>query len=71
MELRQRSRLYKDLHASAQTQYQMERRLFLNVVISKSTAVLQLLASEDQALLVWGYAFLILNLGLDIVNCVR
>jgi hypothetical protein len=30
---------------------------------------LQLLASKDEALLVWGDALLVLDLGLDFVNC--
>ena len=46
----------------------MERRLFLDVVIGQSSAILQLLAGEYQALLVWWDAFLVLDLGLDIVD---
>ena len=45
----------------------MKGRFLLDVVIRKGTAVLQLLASEDQALLVGRDAFLVLNLSLDIV----
>jgi hypothetical protein len=45
-------RLYKDLHAAAQTQHQVQRGLLLNVVVRQGAAVLQLLAREDQALLV-------------------
>jgi hypothetical protein len=40
----------------------------LNVVIAQCTSILELLAGKDQALLVWWNAFLVLNLGLDIVN---
>jgi hypothetical protein len=43
----------------------------LNVVVRKSAAILQLLASEDQALLVRRDALLVLDLGLDIVDRVR
>ena len=39
----------------------MESRLFLNVVVRKSSAILKLLASEDKSLLVWGNSFLVLN----------
>ncbi len=46
----------------------MESRLLLDVVVRKSSAVFELLASEDEALLIWGDAFLVLNLGLDILN---
>ena len=46
----------------------MESRLLLNIVIRESATVLELLAGEDQALLVGGDALLVLNLGLDVVN---
>merc|ERR1719403_636184 len=49
----------------------MEGRLLLDVVVRKSSSVLQLLASEDQPLLIWGNAFLVLDLGLDVLNAVR
>ena len=39
----------------------MEGGLLLDVVVAKSATILQLLAGEDQPLLVWGNAFLILN----------
>jgi len=43
-------------------------RLFLNVVVRKCSSVLQLLSGEYETLLVGRNAFLVLNLGLDIVN---
>jgi hypothetical protein len=46
----------------------MEGGLLLDVVVGESAAILKLLASEDQALLVWGNAFLVLDLGLDVVD---
>ena len=46
----------------------VEGGLFLNVIISKSTAILKLLASKDEALLVRRDALLVLDLLLDIVN---
>ena len=46
----------------------VEGGLFLNVVVSKSTAILKLLASKDEALLVRRDALLVLDLLLDIVN---
>merc|ERR1719350_871590 len=46
----------------------MEGRLLLNVIIAKSAAVLELLSSEDQPLLVWGDSLLILDLGLDVLD---
>ena len=49
----------------------MEGRLLLDVVIGESAAILKLLASENQALLVRRDALLILDLALDIVDGVR
>merc|ERR1712018_426836 len=63
--------LDEDLHASSQSEHEMEGALLLDVVVGESPSVLQLLASEDQSLLVWGNAFLILDLGLDVLNGVR
>merc|ERR1711966_185492 len=60
--------LDEDLHATTKTQDQVESRFFLNVVIGQGASVLQLLTCEDQALLIWWNAFLILNLGFHIVN---
>merc|ERR1711870_17122 len=49
----------------------MESALLLDVVVREGPAVLQLLSSKDQPLLVWGDALLVLDLGLDILNGVR
>ncbi len=46
----------------------MEGALFLDIVIRKSSAIFQLLSGEDQPLLIWGNALLILDLGLDILD---
>jgi len=46
----------------------VESGFLLDVVVGESTAILKLLASEDQALLVWGNALLVLDLRLDIVD---
>jgi hypothetical protein len=40
----------------------------LDVVVAQSAAILELLAGEDQALLVRGDALLVLDLGLDVVD---
>merc|ERR1712033_76665 len=60
--------LDEDLHTSSQSKNQMQGALLLNVVVRKSSSVLKLLSSEDQSLLVWGNAFLVLDLGLHILN---
>jgi len=63
--------LHKDLHTAAQTEDEVKSGLFLDVIVGKGPAILELLASEDQALLVWRDTFLILDLGLDVVDGVR
>ena len=59
------------LVAAAQAQHQVERRLLLDVVVRQGAPVLQLLAREDQTLLVGRDALLVLDLGLDVLNRVR
>jgi len=46
----------------------MESRLLLNIVVAEGSSVFQLLSSEDKSLLIGWDSFLILNLGLDILN---
>merc|ERR1712126_391309 len=60
--------LDKDLHTSTQSEHKMESTFLLDIVVRKSSSVLKLLSSEDQSLLVWGNAFLVLDLGLHILN---
>ena len=57
-----------DLHAATQTKDQVESGFLLNVVIREGTAVLELLPSKDQALLVRRNSFLVLDLGLDVID---
>merc|ERR1712180_434484 len=49
----------------------MESGLLLDVVVGESPSILELLSSKDQPLLVWGNAFLVLDLSLDVLNAVR
>ena len=49
----------------------MESGLLLDVVITEGATILELLASEDKALLIGRDALLILDFGLDVVNGVR
>ena len=63
--------LHEDLHATAQAQHQVQRRLLLDVVIRKRAAVLELLTRKNQTLLVWRDALLVLDLSLDVVDGVR
>ena len=65
-----RERLDKDLHSTTKPQNQVKGRLLLDVVVRKSASVLKLLSSEDESLLVWWDALLVLNLGLDVFDSV-
>lgn len=60
--------LDEDLHTTAKAQHQVEGGLLLDVVIGQGAAVFELLSSEDKTLLVWWDAFLVLDLGLHIVD---
>ena len=62
---------HKDLHSTAQPEHQMQGALLLNVVVGQGAAVLELFPGKDQSLLVRWNSFLILDLGLNIVNSVR
>jgi hypothetical protein len=66
-----RERLDEDLHSSTKTKDKVKRRLLLDVVVRKSTSVLELLSGENQTLLIRGDALLVLDLRLDIVDGVR
>merc|ERR1712225_57122 len=52
------------LTATTQAEHEVQSGLLLDVVILEGTAILELLASEDEALLVRGDAPLVLDLGL-------
>ena len=46
----------------------MKSGLLLDVVIGKGTAILKLLSSKDQPLLIWRDTLFVLNLSLNVVN---
>jgi len=46
----------------------MEGRFLLDVIILESSAVLELLTGEDKSLLIWGNSFLVLDLGLHVLD---
>ena len=61
--------LDKDLHGTApESEDQVNGRLFLNIVVSEGSAVFQLLATENQTLLINGDALLVLDLGFHAFN---
>ena len=49
----------------------MKGGLLLDIVVGQSTSILKLLSGENETLLVGRNTFLVLNLGLDIVDRVR
>ena len=64
------SKRWLDLDATDTTatksEHQVEGGLLLNIVVRKSAAILELLAGEDQTLLIGRNTFLVLDLGPDI-----
>eukprot|EP00601_Ochromonadales_sp_CCMP2298_P002221 CAMPEP_0173177652 /NCGR_PEP_ID=MMETSP1141-20130122/5106_1 /TAXON_ID=483371 /ORGANISM="non described non described, Strain CCMP2298" /LENGTH=102 /DNA_ID=CAMNT_0014100069 /DNA_START=137 /DNA_END=445 /DNA_ORIENTATION=+ len=58
-------------HTATEAEDQVEGGLLLDVVVGKGAAILELLAREDQTLLVRRDALLVLDLLLDIINRVR
>jgi hypothetical protein len=58
------------LHTTTEAEDEMKGRLLLDVVVRQGAAILELLAGENQSLLVRRDALLILNLGLDIVDSI-
>ena len=51
--------LFALLATTTQAEHEVKGRLLLDVVVRKSAAVLELLAGEDQTLLVWGNSLLV------------
>ena len=60
--------LDEDLHTTSKSEDEMEGRLLLDVVVGKGSSILKLLTSEDKSLLIWRDTFLILDLGLDVLD---
>ena len=56
---------------TAESEHKVESGLFSDVAVQKKAGVLELLASEDEALLVERNAFLVLDLGLHALDSVR
>jgi len=59
------------LHSTTETEDEMEGGLLLDVVIRESATVLELLASEDETLLIGWDSLLVLDLALDVIDGVR
>jgi hypothetical protein len=63
--------LHEDLHATTESEDQVEGGLLLDVVVRKSATILELLASKDESLLIGRNTFLVLDLSLDVFDGVR
>ena len=53
---------------TAKAKHKVQSRLLLDIVVGEGAAILELLASKDEALLVRRDALLVLDLGLDVVD---
>ena len=60
--------LDEDLHTATESEDEMEGGLLLDVVVRQGAAIFELLAGEDESLLIGRDALLVLDLGLDVVN---
>lgn len=58
------------LSATPEPEHQMERRLFLDIIIGQSPAILKLFAGKDQPLLIRRDSFFVLDLGLNILDSI-
>ena len=65
-----RQGLDENLHATTESEDQVQGRFLLNVVIGEGTAVFKLFSGENETLLVRGDALLVLDLGFHVVDCV-
>jgi len=54
--------------STSESQDQVKGRLLLDVVVGEGSSILELLSSEDESLLVWRDTFLVLDLGLDVLD---
>jgi len=62
--------LDQDLHTISESKKEVKSWLFLNVVVGESATILKLLSSEEESLLIRRDSFLVLDLGLDVIDCV-
>ena len=60
----------KNLHSSPESQYKVEGRLLLNIVVTEGSVVLESFSCKDKSLLVWRYPLFVLNLSLYVFNSV-
>ena len=58
------------LLTTTETKHKVQGRVLLDRIVLESVAILQLLAGEDQSLLVGWDTLLVLDLGLDVLNSI-
>jgi hypothetical protein len=63
--------LDEDLHTTSKSEDQVKSGFLLDVIVRKSSSIFELLSGKDESLLIWGDTFLVLDLGLDILNRIR
>ena len=54
--------------SSAKTKNKVKGGLLLDIVVAQGPAVFELLPCKNETLLIWRNTFLVLNLGLDVIN---
>merc|ERR1712039_666941 len=54
--------------ATSKSENQVKGGFLLDVVVRKGSAILELLTSEDESLLIWGNTLLVLDLSLDVLD---
>merc|ERR1712100_105647 len=62
--------LDEDLHTTSESQDEMESGLLLDVVVRKSSSILELLSGKDESLLIWWDTFLVLDFSLNVLNSI-
>jgi len=63
--------LFALLTSSSETKDQVKGGFLLDVVIAQGASIFQLLSGKDKTLLIRRDSFLVLDLGLDVVNGIR
>jgi len=58
----------EDLHTTSKSENKMKSGFFLDVVISKSSSIIELFSSKDESLLIWRNTFFVLNFGFNVFN---
>ena len=59
------------LVATTKSEDQVKGRLFLDIIIGKSSAIFQLFTSENETLLVWGNSLLVLKILCEWVALIK